>query len=489
MPKPIPYITKLTTAAKRNSKTAFVKKKKPSIFTTLRCQRCNRKRPKHGIQVCWGCNPLRFEADFPELHSSHGGFDEFIRYRQLNAQKYEHILEWIPFDRLTNIREIGVGGYGTVEQALWKDGPIVAFDEVSNQWRRGGGWIVALKPLRNRTRISVSFLRRLRAAYQCSITKDTYMLRWFGITRRPYSQTYYLVTEYASKGNIGDYTAQSFGDLSWFKIRKILYEIARTLSVMHQVGLLHKNLHRGNVLYDGGHAFVSDPVLCAPEYPVALNGMQQLVTTSRTSQNRYNHYRRRKDPKEVYGVMPYIAPEVLSHNTYYTKAADVYSFGILMWEITTGEPPFMNEPHDPHLALQICQGLRPEIVTTTTPKCIVKLMQRCWHPDPKKRPSTKKLAKTLHNWCNSNGKIQKQFFLAEKKRHALEVVISGSLPRPDPLAIYTSRLIPSVNVGDAKISLPLRPRDWPTTGKFQFKSVERDNDTESEIYDCYLSYA
>ncbi|CAG8803822.1 13341_t:CDS:2, partial [Cetraspora pellucida] len=43
--------------------------------------------------------------------------------------------------------------------------------------------------------------------------------------------------------------------------------------------------------------------------------------------------------KELYGVLPYMAPEVLRGNPY-TKAADIYSFGMLMWKITSEEPPF-----------------------------------------------------------------------------------------------------------------------------------------------------
>ncbi|POG73366.1 kinase-like domain-containing protein, partial [Rhizophagus irregularis DAOM 181602=DAOM 197198] len=47
---------------------------------------------------------------------------------------------------------------------------------------------------------------------------------------------------------------------------------------------------------------------------------------------------------EIYGVIPYMAPEVLRGKPY-TKAADIYSFGIIMWELTSGIPAFNNRPH------------------------------------------------------------------------------------------------------------------------------------------------
>ncbi|CAB4444235.1 unnamed protein product [Rhizophagus irregularis] len=47
----------------------------------------------------------------------------------------------------------------------------------------------------------------------------------------------------------------------------------------------------------------------------------------------------------IYGVMPYVAPEVLKGNPY-TQAADIYSFGMIMYVIATGNQPFANCAHD-----------------------------------------------------------------------------------------------------------------------------------------------
>src|SRR6185369_8551507 len=87
----------------------------------------------------------------------------------------------------------------------------------------------------------------------------------------------------------------------------------------------------------------------------------------------------------TYGVLPYIAPEVL--NKYqYSQASDIYSVGIIMWVILTGKIPFANRAYDSELAVDIFNGLRPKI-SKDTPQCYIDLMKKCWHKDPAKRPS------------------------------------------------------------------------------------------------------
>ena len=75
---------------------------------------------------------------------------------------------------------------------------------------------------------------------------------------------------------------------------------------------------------------------------------------------------------EIYGILPYIAQVLLGRP--YTKAADIYSFGNIMWEKTSGIPAFNNIPHDYNLSLKICQGLRPNIIEGTLPE-YAKLMK------------------------------------------------------------------------------------------------------------------
>src|SRR5436190_13787726 len=97
----------------------------------------------------------------------------------------------------------------------------------------------------------------------------------------------------------------------------------------------------------------------------------------------------------VCGVLPYIAPEVLDGRPY-TFASDIYSFGIIMVEMSTGKPPYGSVPHDEKLALVICNGLRPR-VSKGTPQYYIDVINQCLDVNPEKRPSVYELRKTIGN--------------------------------------------------------------------------------------------
>jgi serine/threonine protein kinase len=151
-----------------------------------------------------------------------------------------------------------------------------------------------------------------------------------------------------------------------------LWDISRQLKAIHKLDLVHGDFHDGNLLYLTKNVMViSDLGLCRPVNQPNVNN-------------------------DVFGVLPYIAPEVLRGKPY-TKAADIYSFGIIMWEMTSGVPAFHNIPHDLYLSLNICRGDRPEIIEGTMSE-YAKLMKRCWDNDPEKRPTADELENIFDEW-------------------------------------------------------------------------------------------
>src|SRR6185369_4519675 len=84
-----------------------------------------------------------------------------------------------------------------------------------------------------------------------------------------------------------------------------------------------------------------------------------------------------ENEKTLYGVMPFVAPEVLQGEKF-TKAADVYGFGMIVWEILSGEPPFIDREYDQYLISDICTNeLRPAILEYG-PRPYITLMKQCW---------------------------------------------------------------------------------------------------------------
>ncbi|RGB35190.1 kinase-like domain-containing protein, partial [Rhizophagus diaphanus] len=96
---------------------------------------------------------------------------------------------------------------------------------------------------------------------------------------------------------------------------------------LHKCNLVHGDFHSGNILLEIVYSYICDFGLSRP--------VNQTINSN-----------------EIYGVIPYMAPEVLRGKPY-TKAADVYSFGIIMWEFTSGIPAFNDRPHDFDLSLDI----------------------------------------------------------------------------------------------------------------------------------------
>ena len=69
----------------------------------------------------------------------------------------------------------------------------------------------------------------------------------------------------------------------------------------------------------------------------------------------------------LFGVLPYIDPKVLNDrkNCKLNKKSDVYSIGVLMWQISSGYRPFYAENYDIALILNIINGKREEIINGT----------------------------------------------------------------------------------------------------------------------------
>ncbi|POG72942.1 kinase-like domain-containing protein [Rhizophagus irregularis DAOM 181602=DAOM 197198] len=155
------------------------------------------------------------------------------------------------------------------------------------------------------------------------------------------------------------------------------------------------------------------------------------------------------DKTNVYGVMPYVAPEVLRGNSY-TQAADIYSFGMIMYFIATGRQPFSNHAHDEVLALDICNGIRPDINDQEAPKCYIDLMKWCWNSNPDNRPNVAevhKLVDIFHlNTCGEQRDydIQEQFKKANKYKKSNYFLEGRRKSAIHSQAVYTSQLLNSL---------------------------------------------
>lgn len=85
------------------------------------------------------------------------------------------------------------------------------------------------------------------------------------------------------------------------------------------------------------------------------------------------------------GTVAWIAPEIFSNKKLYTEKADVYSFGVILWELLTRQMPFA-EAEAFTIPVLVTKGKRPAL-PKKLPKDYGKLMEKCWHQKGEKRPS------------------------------------------------------------------------------------------------------
>ncbi|RHZ49238.1 hypothetical protein Glove_527g9 [Diversispora epigaea] len=249
-----------------------------------------------------------------------------------------------------------------------------------------------------------------------------------------------MVLQYASDGNLREYLKINFNNINWEQKLRSLLSLSFNLMRIHKLDIVHQDFHPGNIL-----SYNFKNIMYISDF-----GLSKLIVANPNN----------PEKKNIVGVLPYIAPEVLSGDEEYTKAADVYSFGIVAYEIITGFPPYPDIPHDEDLAIKICNGLRPKI-PFHTPKLITRMIMRCWDARVTNRPTFEELWKELekywNDYYNKDSEIVIQIKKAEEFSENQEstnttttITTTALNYQTHPQAIYTSRLLNYSNLPKPK---------------------------------------
>ena len=95
------------------------------------------------------------------------------------------------------------------------------------------------------------------------------------------------------------------------------------------------------------------------------------------------------------GSLRYMAPEVADSRPYNHKA-DVYSFGILLWELLSCKKPFVGLGIEEYYEQVVYGGVRPNI-DSKWHKELTHLMTRCWDAEIENRPNSQEIVTTLES--------------------------------------------------------------------------------------------
>ncbi|GMI10226.1 hypothetical protein TrLO_g15601 [Triparma laevis f. longispina] len=231
--------------------------------------------------------------------------------------------------------------------------------------RREGDRVVACKSCVVGGRVGEKDLRDLKEEGTIAAPlKHENICRLLGVCSSPTSHV--LVYEYCSNGSLHSLLTSN----NPYEYLALALDVASGMAYLHSRGIIHRDLKSTNVLIDSkSRAKIADFGL---------------------SINCNNHG---KELTAETGTYRWMAPEVIRHETY-SSNADVYSFGIVLWQLVARDVPFGNLTPIQAAFAVAKEDRRPQIPPHVKP-ALAQLIKSAWHGDQSCRPSFLLLVQSL----------------------------------------------------------------------------------------------
>ncbi|KLL04845.1 MAG: hypothetical protein MRERV_1c097 [Mycoplasmataceae bacterium RV_VA103A] len=345
------------------------------------CQKCQQINTNNNW--CQSCADKNWQKNIENLT----GKEVIERFIERQREERYSDLKWIPYEKFASIEHLADGGFSKIYKAKWqgKEGEWNSKKQKYENYKE-----VVLKFLNNSQNITLEFLSEI---VNTKLVKDR-VVRCYGISQDPITKNYAMVMEYIKDGNLRQVLQKNANNLGLESKLGCLLDIAEGLNKIHQQNLVHCDFHSGNIL---NNVILNDAGLRNDNF------IESHITDLGLSQPA-NH---QKQEGQIFGVLPYVAPEVLQGQPY-TKASDVYSFGIIAYELLANAYPYADlKLKETNLTLKICRGLRPNIEELKIPQGCKDLLKKCWEADPEKRPNARELHEALHDWYEEIGRIRR----------------------------------------------------------------------------------
>lgn len=268
----------------------------------------------------------------------------------------------IKSDELTTQEEIGVGSSCTVYKGLYRHTPVAI--KVMRKSNVSG----AMENEFNRELTTLMRLRHPSLVLFMGACVDTQLC---------------IVTEFCAGGSLFKLLYEDREvKLSWKQRIKIAKDVAQGMAFLHSSNppIIYRDMKSLNLL-------LAEPVTGPNDYvqiKIADFGISKFVNDDLMTGQM--------------GTCHWMAPEVLSSQPY-TIAADVYSYGIVLWEILSRETPYrgINPVAIPYKVLQL--GERPDMnkIPSNSPIELKELIEQCWSGIPEERPTFSSILQSLNN--------------------------------------------------------------------------------------------
>ncbi|GBB97826.1 hypothetical protein RclHR1_03080015 [Rhizophagus clarus] len=176
----------------------------------------------------YACNTMYFKRNFKNWTSGNKDIDKFIQDTQLLSHTEDElpkVLEWIPYDRFCDMKYIAKGGFGKVYKATWIDGIIFKWSNITSNWERNHkNMSVALKSLDNSKNITSEFINEVMLHNKVAID-NLFVISFYGITQDPDTTNYMMVLDYAENGSLRNYLNKKYDELNWNSKIDYIYDV------------------------------------------------------------------------------------------------------------------------------------------------------------------------------------------------------------------------------------------------------------------------
>ncbi|XP_077244442.1 RAF-like serine/threonine-protein kinase 20 [Tasmannia lanceolata] len=264
---------------------------------------------------------------------------------------------------LEELRELGSGTFGTVYHGKWR-GSDVAIKRIKKSCFTGRS--------SEQERLTLEFWRE---AAILSKLHHPNIVAFYGVVQDGPGATLATVAEYMVNGSLRHVLLRKDRYLDRRKRLIIATDAAFGMEYLHSKNIVHFDLKCDNLLVN-----LKDPL--RPICKVGDFGLSKIKRNTLVSGG-------------VRGTLPWMAPELLNGGSNkVSEKVDVFSFGIVMWEILTGEEPYANMHYGAIIGGIVNNTLRPPVPSFCDPEWR-RLMEECWAPDSGARPSFTEIASRL----------------------------------------------------------------------------------------------